>query len=198
MSTASGEAFASELLGDPRLERLLTIGKEINDLLFKISSASEYLAKQREAADLEAVEIARTQLVRDLSKEFDEAKQLLPTMDVAIDKLSEQKREQENVLKLYVGLSRIEGLSGVEKQRSIEDHLSSTRVRIAEIDNLIKALDALQADLGTVRRKAHLCPRCSSSRVSYRITPSELGYTLYKCEACGNAWKITQFSMHLA
>ncbi len=191
-------AVVSAYLTDPKLERLLTIGKEINDLLFKINSATEYLAKSGAAEDFEAVEIARTQLARDLSRDFAEAKAIMPAMDEAIDKLEEQKREQENVLKMYVGLSRIEGLSGSAKLKSFEESVVSTRVKIAEIDNLVDALDALQADLGTTRKKAHVCPRCSSARVSYRITPSELGYTLYKCDECGNAWKITQFTIHLA
>jgi DNA-directed RNA polymerase subunit M/transcription elongation factor TFIIS len=198
LSTASDTAVATSLLSDPKLERLLTIGKEINDLLFKISAANEYLAKGNDAEDFDAVEMARKQLARDLSKEFAEAKVLLRTVDEAIGKLAEHKREEENVLKMYVGLSRIEGLEPTEKRSSIEDRAASTRTKIVEIDNLIKALDALQVDLGTARLRAHFCPRCSSHRISYRISPSELGYSIYKCDQCGNAWKITQFSVRAA
>ncbi len=198
MSAAGETVLASTILSNPRLERLLTLGKEINDLLFKIRAANEYLAKGGDAEDFEAVEIARTQLARDLSKDFAEAKEIMPSVDDAIGRLGEQKQEQENLLKMYVGLSRIDGLSGNARQRNVEDHLASTRVRIGEIDNLIKALDALQVDLSTSRRNAHVCPRCSSHRISYRIAPSELGYTLYRCDECENAWKITQFSIHVA
>ena len=185
-------------LADARIERLFALGKEINDLLFKINTATEYLAKGAAAGDFEAVEVARTQLIRDLSRDFAEAKEALPSFQGEIAKLEDQKHELENLLRLYIGFSRIEGLSGTEKQRNFEDSAASTRARIAEIENLVKALDALEADLGTTRTKAHLCPRCSSSRISYRISPSDLGYTLYSCDECGNAWKITQFSMHLA
>ena len=194
MSTASDVAVTTNLLSDPRLERLLTIGKEINDLRFKITTATTYLLKGGKAEELEAVEMARTQLARDLSKELAEAKELMPTLDEIAFQLQEREKGLQNVRKMSIGLAKIEGLSGTNKQKEFTKAAAPTEARIAEIENLISTLDALQNDLVSTKKSPHACPRCSSARISYRITHSDLGYTLYRCDECGNAWKITQFS----
>ncbi len=194
MSAASGSATTKVLVSDPKLERLLTIGKEINALLFKINTATEYLAKGDLATDFEAVEIARNQLARDLSRDYAEARELLPSLDDLIAGLREERRMFENERKMNVGLARIEGLSGTEKQRQFAQAADLTDAKVREVDNMIRALDDLQTDLGTSRRQAHQCPRCSSASLSYRLTPSDLGYSLYRCDDCGHAWRITRFS----
>ena len=197
MSTAKGLAVANSLLTEPNLERMLTLGKEINDLLFKVNAATNYLVQNSAAADFDAVEVARTQLARDLSKDYAEAEGLLIHLDEVVAKLEVQRTGLENVHKMNVGLAKIEGLSGSDKHGKFVEAATNARARIAEIGNLISALDALGRDLGKTRRSPHLCPRCASHRVSYRITPSETGFTLYKCDDCGNAWKITEFSIHV-
>ncbi len=195
MSTAAGATTTSVLVADPKLERLLTIGKEINGLLFKINAATEYLAKGDGPGDFEAVEIARNQLARDLSTDYAEARELLPSLDELIARLQSERRGLENVHLMNVGLARIEGLSRTEKQRQFADIAVSTEAKMREVENMIRALDELQADLGTARRLPHLCPRCSSAKLSYRLTPSDLGYSLYRCDECGHAWRITRFSI---
>ena len=197
MSTAHDLAVADALLTEPKIERLLTLGREINDLLFKVNAATSYLAQNSAAPDYDAVEVARTQLARDLSKDYTEAEGLLLHLDEAVAKLEEQRTGLENVHKMNVGLAKIEGLSGSDKHGKFVKAAAATRVRISELGNLISALDALGRDLGKTRRSPHLCPRCASHKVSYRITPSETGFTLYKCDDCGNAWRITEFSIHV-
>jgi DNA-directed RNA polymerase subunit M/transcription elongation factor TFIIS len=194
LRTASDITVAKSLLADPRLERLLTIGKEMNDLLSKISAANSYLAKEENVEESEAVELARNQLVRDLSREFAEARTLLPSLDDIATELQDQQRDLEVIRKMNVGLAKIEGLNGSKRQRHFSELADSTKMKITEIDNLMKALEALQADLSTSRRVPHVCPRCSTPRISYRIMPSELGFTLFRCDQCGNAWKITRYT----
>jgi len=198
LSATSEPPVTLDLFADPRLERLLTIGKVINDLLAKIRAATAYLATESAAEDLGAVEVARNQLVRDLSREFAEARELLPSLDEITSRLQERQHELEQAHQMSLGLARIEGLSGTEKQKEFLDSAESSKAKIAEIGNLISALDALQGDLGAGHRTPHVCPRCSSSRVSYRIALSDMGYTLYKCDDCNNAWRITSYSLHLA
>jgi len=195
LSTANDSAVITSFLSDPRIERILTIGREINDLLYKIKAASNYLSGDARAEDAEEVEMARSQLTREISRDWREAQELLPALNETIEKLEVQERELVSARKMNVGLARIEGLSGKEKQRHFSEAATTAQIRTSEIRNLIKAMEALEKDLSTVRRAPHLCPRCSSARVSYRITPSELGFTLFKCDECGNAWKITEFSL---
>ena len=194
MSTTETPAVGP-LLTDPRLERLLTVAKEINDLLAKITAASNYLADPKGTEDFEEVEIARSQLSRDLARGYSEARELLPSVEEVIVRLEERAKDLENARKMSVGLARIEGLSGTGKQKRFLEDAETTKAKVSEIENLIDALGALQADLSSVRRTPRSCPRCSSSRVSYRLTPSELGFTLYKCEDCDNAWRITSFTL---
>jgi DNA-directed RNA polymerase subunit M/transcription elongation factor TFIIS len=195
MSTTEEAPVISALLTDPKLERLLTIAKEINDLLVKITAASDYLASPKGTGDFEEVEIARTQLSRDLARDYSEAEELLPSLDEIVAKLDEQARDLENARKMSIGLARIEGLSGTGKQKRFLDDAQSTEAKVSEIENLVGALGALQEDLSSRRRTAHSCPRCSSANVLYRLTPSELGFTIYKCENCDNAWRITNFTL---
>lgn len=187
--------MVTSFLSDPRIERILIIGKEINDLLYRIKAASNYLAGDAPAQDAEEVELARSQLTRQISGEWREAMELLPALGEAIDKLEIQEREFVNAHKLNVGLARIEGLSGKEKLKHFSEAAVTAQVRISEIRNLIHALEALEKDISTTRKGPHICPRCASAKVSYRITPSDLGFTLFRCDECGNAWKITEFSL---
>jgi DNA-directed RNA polymerase subunit M/transcription elongation factor TFIIS len=198
VSSTEETTAVSVLLTDPKLERLLTIAKEINDLLVKITAASDYLASPKGNGDFEEVEIARTQLSRDLARDYSEAEELLPSLDDIVAKLEEQARDLENARKMSIGLARIEGLSGTGKQKRFLDNAQSTQAKVSEIENLIGALEALQGDLSSRRRTPHSCPRCSSSNVHYRLTPSELGFTIYKCENCDNAWRITNFTLQSA
>ena len=197
MSPTGDAALATSMLSDPRLERLLTIGKEINDLLVKIRAASTFLSGETSAEEFEEVEMARGQLARDLSREYAEANALLPPIDDITSTLLAEQKGLDNTRKMSMGLARIEGLSGSGKQRKLMEAANAAKSKVAEVENLINALDALHKDLGTSRRAPHLCPRCTSAKVAYRITPSELGYTLYRCDECSNAWKITQFSLRI-
>jgi DNA-directed RNA polymerase subunit M/transcription elongation factor TFIIS len=198
VSTTEEATAVSVLLADPRLERLLTIAKEINDLLVKVTAASDYLAAPKEAGDFEEVEIARTQLSRDLARDYSEAEELLVSLDEIVAKLEEQARDLESARKMSVGLARIEGLSGTGKQKRFLDDAQTTQAKVSELENLIDALEALGGDLTSKRRTPHSCPRCSSNKVLYRLTPSELGFTIYKCESCDNAWRITNFTLRSA
>jgi len=195
LSSANEAAVITSFLSDPRIERILTIGKEINDLLYKIKVASNYLARDVRVEDANEVELARSQLAREITRDWREALELLPALGEIIDKLQRQERQLVNEQKMNVGLARIEGLSGKEKQRRFSKAAETAQVRISEIQNLTNALKALQKDFSTGRSAPHSCPRCASPKVSYRITPSDLGFTLFKCDECGNAWKITEFSL---
>ncbi|HEV2225848.1 MAG TPA: hypothetical protein VGR56_03475 [Nitrososphaerales archaeon] len=195
MSTANDAPVIASFLSDPRIERILTVGKEINDLLYKIKTASNYLSGDARAEDAEEVELAMSQLAREVSREWREVQELLPALGETIEKLEVQERELVSAHKLNVGLARIEGLSGKVTRRNFSEAAITAQVRISEIRNLINAMGALEKDISTVRKAPHICPRCASAKVSYRITPSELGFTLFKCDECGNAWKITEFSL---
>jgi DNA-directed RNA polymerase subunit M/transcription elongation factor TFIIS len=195
LSTTNDAAIVTSFLSDPRIERILTIGKEINDLLYKIKAASNYLSGGAPADEAEEVELAKGQLAMEVSSQWKEALALLPALDETIEKLETQERQLVSAHKLNSGLARIEGLSGREKQKHFSQAAATAQVRISEIRNLINAMEALEKDFSTVRRAPHMCPRCASAKVSYRITPSELGFTLFKCDECGNAWKITEFSL---
>jgi DNA-directed RNA polymerase subunit M/transcription elongation factor TFIIS len=198
LNTASDAQTVSVLLAEPRLERLLTIAKEINDLLAKIKTANAYLASAGGAGDFEEVEIARTQLSRDLARGFSDARELLPCVDEIVAKLEDQRKDLENSRKMSIGLARIEGLGGTEKQKQFLGAAEATKAKISEIENLTGALYALQHDLSSARRTPHVCPRCSSANVSYRLTPSDLGFTIYRCEGCNNTWRITLFSLRIS
>jgi DNA-directed RNA polymerase subunit M/transcription elongation factor TFIIS len=195
MSTKNEAPAITTFLSDPRIERILTIGKEINDLLYKIKAASDYLTGNALAEDAEEVELARSQLAREISRDWREALELLPALNETIERLEMQERQLVSAHKMNIGLARIEGLSGKARQKHFSEAAAAGQVRISEIRNLIDAMEALEKDISTARRAPHLCPRCTSAKVSYRITPSELGFTLFKCDECGNAWKITEFSL---
>ena len=196
MSTANDAPVIASFLSDPRIERILTIGKEINDLLYKIRTASNFLSGDVRVQDAEEVVLARSQLAREISKDWKEAQGLLPALDETIEKLEMQERQLVSSQKTNAGLARIEGLTGKGRQKRFSEAAAAAQVRISDIRNLINAMMALEKDINTPRTTPHLCPRCASAKVSYRITPSELGFTLFKCDECGNAWKITEFSLH--
>ena len=195
MSTTGDTVFAASLLSDPRIDRLLTMGREINDLLTKIKAATTFLSGGGSSEDFEAVELARRQLSRDLARDYAEVVELMPAVDEMISKLQEERKELQEVHMLNVGLARIEGLSGTDKHAQFVEAADASKTKISEIDNLIRALDALERDLSTTRRAPHICPRCSSPKVSYRISPSEFGFTIFRCDDCSNAWRITEYSL---
>ena len=195
MSTTEDVPVVSELMVDPRFERLLTIAKEVNDSLVRVEAATSYLANPSGTGDLEEVEAARTQLSRDLARDFAEARELLPSVDEFISKLGDRASELNSARKMSIGLARIEGLSGTGKQAKFLENAKSLEAEISELENLVGALEALQGDLSSSRRTPRSCPRCSGADVSYRLTPSELGFTIYKCEGCGNAWRITKYTL---
>ena len=98
---------------------------------------------------------------------------------------------------LHQGLAKIETMGGSSlRSGDFDAAAAGDRMQIAELTNLISALDELERDI-TTRKEVVSCPRCSSHDVSYRISPSELGFTLYKCSGCTNAWRIQQFSMKI-
>lgn len=198
MSTTEEAPVVGELMVDPRLERLLTVAKEINDLLVKINTATSYLSAPDGDGGQEEVEIARTQLTRDLAREFAEAEELLPSLDEIISRIEREERDLDSARKISLGLAKIEGLGGTGKQERFLDNAKALGTRISELENLVDALEALEGDLRAARRSPRSCPRCTGTDISYRLTPSELGFTIYKCEGCGNSWRITSFTLRSA
>ena len=189
------EVQTSSLLTDPRFERLLTIGKEMNDMRVKIRAATEFIMNRKDQGNVEDVEIAREELLRDLQRDSDEANEQISVIDEMIGKFSDEITTIESRRKLNKGLARIEGITGGDERS--KEFLNAADIegkKISELENLISALDALERDLTSRRREPIACPRCSSRNISYRITPSELGFSLYKCGKCANAWKVTHFS----
>jgi DNA-directed RNA polymerase subunit M/transcription elongation factor TFIIS len=182
---------------DPRLQRLLAFGKEINALRSKISVATQYIRSTATAGDAEDVVVAREALRRDLKRNFDEAKELMPVVDELVSKFEEQIKSLEDRKRVHEGLAKIEGSSGATAARAeLEAAASKDREQISKLENLVNTLDDLGKDL-SLRREVILCPRCSSHEISYQITPSEMGFSLYRCNKCGNTWRIRQFSMRV-
>ena len=195
--TDEESARVRSLLADARLQRLLTFGQEINALRSKISIATNYIRNAGATGDTEDVVLAREALRRDLERDFDEAKKLMPIVDGLVSKFEEQIRSIENRKKVHEGLAKIEGLSGATTGRGeLEAASIKDREQIFELENLIGTLDDLEKDL-SLRREVVLCPRCSSHEISYQIAPSEMGFSLYRCNKCGNAWRIRRFSMQI-
>jgi len=197
--TLAGEenALVHSALADARLQRLLTISEEINALRSKISVATKYIGSADVAGDSEDVGLAREVLRRDLERDFDEAKELIPVVDEFVSKFAEQISSLEDRKKVHEGLAKIEGLSGAIAGRAeLEAAANKDRGQISELENLIGALDDLEKDL-SLRREVVSCPRCSSHEISYRITTSEMGFSLYRCNRCRNTWRTRQFSMRI-
>ncbi len=197
VSTRNQEKFqVNSLLTDPSFERLLVMGKEMNDLRVKITAATAYMMSKKIEGHTEEVEIAREELLRDLQRESQEAKEQVPVIDEIIGKLQEEIRQLKGRRKLNSGLARIEGITGGEKRsKNFQNVADEEGKKISEFEKLINALDAFERDLTLWRKDAIACPRCSSRDIMYRITPSELGFTLYKCDKCANAWRVTKFSL---
>lgn len=184
-------------LADARLQRLLTISEEINALRSKISVATKYVGSEGLAGDAEDVVLAREALRRDLERDFDEARELMPIIDELASELEEQIRSLEDRKKVHEGLAKIEGLSGATAGRAeLEAAANRDRGQISELESLVGALDDLEKDL-SLRREVVSCPRCSSHEISYRITISEMGFSLYRCNRCRNTWRTMQFSMRI-
>ncbi len=191
-------ARVRSLLADARLQRLLTFGQEINALRSKISVATSYIRSTGAAGNTEDVVLAREALRRELERDFNEAKELMPIVDELVSRFEEQMRSIEDRKKVHEGLAKIEGLSGATKGRGeLEAAAIKDREQIFELENLIGTLDDLGKDL-SLRREVVLCPRCSSHEISYQIAPSETGFSLYRCNKCGNAWRIRWFSMQIS
>ena len=185
------------VMADPRLQRLLAFGKEINALRSKISIATQYIRSAGTAGGAEDVVVAREALRRDLERDFGEAKELMSVVDELMSKFGEQMKSLEERKKVREGLARIEGLSGATTGRvELEAAASKDREQISELESLIGTLDDLGKDL-SLRREVVLCPRCSSHEISYQITPSETGFSLYRCNRCENTWRIRQYSMRV-
>jgi DNA-directed RNA polymerase subunit M/transcription elongation factor TFIIS len=187
---------AMNFLSDPRFERLLTVAQQMNDLRAKVRTATDYIMSSEDKKDVGDVEVAREELVRTLDKNFEEASKLMPVIEEIVGKYQEQLHTLHKARKLNVGLAKIEALSGSgEKSRDLEEVALSESAQIIQIENLVSALDALEKDLTTRRKEAVSCPRCNSRSVTYRILPSDMGFTLYKCNECSNNWRITQYTL---
>ncbi len=197
VSTKSQEKFQpTTFLADSRFERLLTIGKEMNDLRAKIGVATAYMMDRKGSGEAEDVEYAREELVRDLKRDSEEAGELMPVIDEIISKFQEQIRFIDKRRKLNRGLAHIEGMTGADdRSQEFQKVAVAEGAQVSELENLIYALDSFGRDLSSRSTHVISCPRCSSKNISYRLTPSDLGFTLYKCGVCSNAWKITEFSL---
>ena len=197
--TLAGEENASvhSVLDDVRLQRLLTIGQEINALRSRISVATRYIRSTGTTGDAEDVVLARETLRRDLERVLDEAKELMPVVGELVARFEEQIKSLEDMRKVHEGLAKIEGLAGATtRSGELEAAAGKYREQILEIENLVGALNDLGKDL-SLRREVVSCPRCSSHEISYRISSSEMGFSLYRCNKCGNAWRTRQFSMRI-
>lgn len=121
----------------------------------------------------------------------------MPIVDELVSKFEEQIRLLEDRKKVHERLAKIDGLMGATTGRAeLEAAASKDRRQISKLENLIGAFDDLEKDL-SLRREVVSCPRCSSRETSYWITTSEMGFSLYQCNNCGNAWRIRQFSMRI-
>lgn len=178
------------------------MGREINDTKSKIRIATDHLGKDWEAADAsnevdEDLELAREALRHDLENKIAEAKEHMPVVEELVSEFEEQIRSIEKKRKLHQGLARIEEMQG-ESRGAVEHRnaaaMEGTQAR--ELQNLIAALSDLKRDV-TSRRELISCPKCSSYDLQYMITRSELGFSLYKCNRCSNAWRIQRFSIQI-
>lgn len=184
-------------LSDARLQRLLTIGQEINALRSRIGIATRYIGSLDSSDDAEAVDLAREALRRDLERDFDEVRELMPIVDELVLEFEEQIRSLEGRRKIHQGLAKIESLSrSTAGVGELEAEEGKYRAQISELEKLIAVFNDLERDL-SLRREVITCPRCSSHEISYRIAPSEMGFSLYRCNKCGNAWRTVQFSMRI-
>jgi DNA-directed RNA polymerase subunit M/transcription elongation factor TFIIS len=187
----------SSALADDRLQRLLTIGQEVNTLRLKIGIATKYIASEDTRGGAENVVLAREVLRRDLERDIDEARELMHVVDKLMLKFEELIGSIEDRKKVHEGLVKIESLSGLTTEvGELEAAIGKDRAQISELENLVAVFDDLGKDL-SLRRDVIECPRCYSPAISYRIAPSEMGFSLYRCNKCGNAWRIRQFSMRI-
>ena len=188
-------------LANSKLERLLALGREINDTRSKIRIATDQLGKEWsvdiQKEGVEDLVLAREALRGDLELKISEARGLIPVVEELVANFEEQMKRIENGKKLHQGLARIEEIRG--DSRGAIEHKSTAgkrRIQILELQNLIAALGDLKRDV-TSRREVISCPRCSSYDLQYTITPSELGFSLYKCNRCSNAWRVQHFSIQI-
>ncbi len=182
-------------LTDPRLEKLLAAGKQINALRSKIGKATQYLKAADPTADVEDVALAREALRGELDQQRRDAGELIPVVEELVSKFDQQIKTLQERRKLHQGLAKIEGMTGSTLRSDDYDAAAaSDRVQISQLGNLISALDELERDI-TQRRDAVTCPRCSSNEITYNISLTDLGFSLYKCDACSNSWRVQQFSM---
>ncbi len=184
------------LLADPRLDRMLTVAQQMNDLKVKIRKATEYIISSPDKTSVGEVQFAREELVREFERNYEEAAELIPAIGEIESKIQEQAKTLEKAVKLNSGLAKIEVLTGSkESSKRFTEVAQSESEQIVQIENLVAALDALEKDLSSRRRDTISCPRCASTRVAYRIQPSDMGFTLYRCGECSNAWRITRYSI---
>ena len=182
-------------LADPRLEILLQKGRQINTLRSKIGKATEYLKKAEPTADVEEVALAREVLRGELDQRRRDASEYVPVVDELVSQFEEQIRSIQDRRKVNQGMAKIEELSGTPLHSSGYDaEAAADRMQISELGNLISALDELERDV-TSRKDPVFCPRCSSSEITYKLSMTELGFSLYRCDSCSNAWRVLQFSL---
>lgn len=184
-----------------KLGRLFSLGREINDTRSRIKIASEHLGREWVAGSIkegmEDLALARESLRGDLEREISEARELMPAVEELVLKFEEQIKSIENGKKMHQGLARIEEMRGVPSGAT--EYMAAVgrdKLQIMELQNLITALGDLKRDL-TSRREVISCPKCSSYDLQYRIAPSELGFSLYNCNMCDNAWRVQHFSMQI-
>lgn len=197
MTLVGNNSHVRSALADPRLQRLLTICQQINAIRSKINVATKYIESAGTTGDTENVVLAREVLWRDLERDFAEARELMPVIDELVSRLEVQIRSLEERKRVHEGLAKIEDLSGAITG-PLEEGVAAGKAqsKISELENLIAALDNLEKDM-SLRKEVISCPRCASHEISYRITPSELGFSLYRCNRCGNAWRTMQFTMQV-
>ena len=194
--TTEGDVEVTSFLTDPRLDRLFGVGREINQLRSKIGAATDYIRNAPHNGDIGDVVMARESLRSELDRGVSHAKSLMPIVEELVERFEGEIRTLHERKKLHQGLAKIEGFAGTKPvSEGYESAAARDNSQITALTNLVGALDELERDL-TKKKEVVACPRCSSHDVSYRITPSELGYTLYKCSACSNAWRIQQFTLN--
>lgn len=181
--------------------RLFALGREINDTRSKIKVANDHLARELSTGlrtdGAEDLALAREVLRGDLEREMAEANELIPIVEELVYDFQEQIKSIENGKKVQQGLARIEEMRG-EPGGAVGHRRAAgrDRVQILRLKNLIAALGDLKHDL-TSRKEVISCPKCASYDMQYRITPSELGFSLYKCNRCSNAWRVRRYSMQI-
>ena len=193
--SVENNAPVNTLLSDPRMDEIFRVGREMNELRSKIGAATDYIRKAQAETDLEDIVLAREALKKELNNNAIHVRTLTPVIEEMIIRFEGEVRSLKERQKLHAGLAKIEEMAGTKPMSSgYETAAAGDKAQIAELTNLIGALDELEMDL-TTRKDPVTCPRCASNDIRYMITPSDLGFTLYKCTSCTNGWRIQRFVM---